>query len=52
MVEKKAHSTLQIIFKNRPVLFCPYTGWFSGKSVKDGRGIKNLLIQLRNEPRI
>ena len=24
----------------------PYTGWFSGKGVKDGRGIKKLLKQI------
>lgn len=29
------------------VTFYPFTGWFTGKSVKDGRGIKNLLKQLR-----
>lgn len=24
----------------------PYTGWFTGKGIKDGRGMKNLLKQL------
>lgn len=28
------------------VMFFPYTGWHSGKSIKDGRGIKNLLRQI------
>jgi hypothetical protein len=28
------------------VRFWPYSGWFSGTSVKDGRGIENLLEQL------
>lgn len=25
----------------------PYTGWHTGKSIKDGRGLKNLLKQLK-----
>ena len=24
----------------------PYTGWFTGKEIKDGRGLQNLLKQL------
>jgi hypothetical protein len=27
----------------------PYTGWFSGKGVKDGRGIFNLIEQLKEK---
>ena len=34
-------------FKNEKVTLYPYTGWFTGKSVKDGRGITELLAQLR-----
>jgi len=26
----------------------PYSGWFTGKGVKDGRGIKNLLKQIKS----
>ena len=33
------------------VTLFPYTGWFSGKSVRDGRGINNLLKQLKNNER-
>lgn len=28
------------------VTFFPYTGWFTGKSVVDGRGINNLIKQI------
>lgn len=34
-------------FKNKKVTFYPYSGWFSGKSVKPGRGIDYLLQQLK-----
>ena len=42
---------LQFDFKGSLARFFPYTGWFSGKTVKDGRGLMNLLKQLRNSPR-
>lgn len=39
----------KIIFlhKGEPVTFFPYSGWHSGKSIKDGRGLANLLKQLQ-----
>lgn len=29
------------------VQFFPYTGWHTGKSIKDGRGLSKLLKQLK-----
>lgn len=29
------------------ISFFPFTGWFSGKKVVDGRGIENLIKQLK-----
>jgi hypothetical protein len=37
---------LQFDFKGSTVRLFPYTGWFSGKTVKDGRGLNNLLKQI------
>lgn len=34
-------------FKGHTVMFYPYKGWFTGKSVKDGRGLINLLKQIK-----
>ena len=34
-------------FKGQPVKFFPYSGWHTGKSIKDGRGLQNLLKQLK-----
>lgn len=34
-------------YKGSTITFWPYRGWFSGKGVKDGRGIRKLLNQLR-----
>lgn len=34
------------IYKGHKCRYWPYSGWASGKSIKDGRGLKNLLKQL------
>lgn len=40
---------IEFIWKGETISFWPYTGWASGKSIEDGRGIKNLLKQIDNE---
>lgn len=37
---------LEFIHKGDVVKYFPYSGWASGKSIKDGRGLDNLLNQL------
>lgn len=41
----------QIIFylAQEKITFFPYSGWFTGKGVKDGRGLSNLLKQLKTK---
>lgn len=39
-------TTIRFFYRDSQVLVYPYTGWFTGKSVKDGRGIHNLLKQI------
>lgn len=39
---------LQFDFKGEKIRFFPYSGWHTGKSIKDGRGLKNLLKQLKD----
>ncbi len=38
---------IQFYFKGELIKFFPYSGWHSGKSITDGRGLDNLLTQLR-----
>lgn len=38
---------VQFHFKGKTVTLYPYSGWFSGKTVKAGRGIKDLLNQIK-----
>lgn len=42
--------SISFMYKCCPVRFYPYTGWFTGKSVKDGRGLQNLLDQVGKKP--
>ena len=37
---------IQLVYKNELIKFFPYSGWHTGKSIKDGRGLNNLLKQL------
>ena len=37
---------IEFTFKDHIVRFYPYSGWHTGKSIIDGRGIDNLLKQL------
>ena len=42
---------IDFIFKNHKIQYYPYSGWATGKSIKDCRGLKNLLPQLKaNSP--
>lgn len=41
---------LQFIFKGSIVTYYPYSGWHTGKTIKDGRGIKFLLNQIKEKP--
>ena len=38
-----------IEYKGNTIKLWPYSGWFSGKGIKDGRGIDNLLSQLEEK---
>lgn len=43
----ESEKELHFIFKKERVVLFPYTGWHTGKSIKDGRGITNLLNQIK-----
>lgn len=38
---------IEFIFKGEKVTHWCYSGWHTGKSIKDGRGLQNLLKQLK-----
>lgn len=45
----ESDTELRFIHKNHEVKFFPYTGWHTGKTIKDGRGINELMKQLKNQ---
>lgn len=40
--------SIKFMFKGHEITFFPYSGWHTGKTIKDGRGLKNLIRQLKN----
>jgi hypothetical protein len=40
-------TTICFTYDGHQVKFFPYSGWHTGKSIKDGRGIEKLLAQLK-----
>lgn len=38
---------LRFLFKGEEIKLFPYSGWHSGKSIVDGRGIEKLLKQIK-----
>lgn len=40
---------IEFDFKGSLVRFFPFTGWATGKTIKDGRGLQNLLKQIKEE---
>lgn len=40
---------IQFVFNGSTITYYPYSGWASGKTIRDGRGLKNLLNQLNEQ---
>lgn len=40
---------LEFEYKGKTVSYFPYSGWATGQSIKDGRGLDNLLNQLKGQ---
>lgn len=46
LVEQKDHTCLQFEWEGNTISFWPYSGWFSGKGLGDGRGFDNMLTRM------
>jgi len=46
-VTKVSKTEINIVYRGSLIRIFPYAGWFTGKTVEDGRGIHNLLKQLK-----
>lgn len=47
IIDLETKTELRFTFKGETIRFFPYSGWHSGKSIVDGRGIEKLLKQLK-----
>ena len=46
VIEYEDETSLKFQYLGNLITLFPYSGWFSGKGIKDGRGLKNLLVQI------
>lgn len=46
-ITQKDNTKIRFGYMDEYVTFYPYSGWHTGKSIKDGRGLQNLLNQLK-----
>jgi hypothetical protein len=46
-VHFKSENNIKFMFKDNEITYFPYSGWASGKGITDGRGINNLLKQIK-----
>lgn len=51
-ITDKDSVSIKFEFKGSTVTYFVYSGWATGKTIKDGRGIENLLKQIKNEDKI
>lgn len=47
-IESRDDTTIILKHKGETIMFFPFTGWHTGKSITDGRGLNNLLKQLQS----
>lgn len=48
-IGNKCDSHFDFIHKGRTITYFPYSGWASGATINDGRGLKKLLSQLEKQ---
>ena len=45
-VTERDNVKIKFLFKGKPVTFYPYSGWATGATIIDGRGLRKLLKQI------
>ena len=48
-ITQRTNTSITFGYMDAYVTFFPYSGWHSGKSIKDGRGLQNLLNQIKTK---
>lgn len=45
-ITNSSDKMIEFEYKGSNIKYYPYSGWATGKTIKDGRGLKNLIKQL------
>lgn len=48
-IQHQDKTKLQFEFNGSTVTFYPYSGWHTGKTINDGRGIEKLINQIKTK---
>ena len=48
-VLKTSETTVVFMFRGEPIQYHAYSGWASGKTITDGRGLQKLLTQIKTK---
>lgn len=48
-ISNHTNKIIWFLYKGHPVTYYVYSGWATGKSIKDGRGLNKLINQLKNK---
>lgn len=46
-ITNSSDKMIEFEYKGNDIKYYPYSGWATGKTIKDGRGLDNLLKQLK-----
>ena len=46
---EQSNTYLKFEYKGNVITLFPYSGWFTGKGIKDGRGINKLIKQIKQK---
>lgn len=46
-ITNSSDKMIEFEYKGHIVKYFPYSGWATGKTIKDGRGLENLINQLK-----
>lgn len=48
-ITERDNVKIKFLFKGKPVTYYPYSGWATGATIKDGRGLWRLLKQIETK---
>lgn len=47
-IDAETSTTIKFTYKGATITYYPYSGWHTGKTIQDGRGLERLIKQLKS----